>query len=279
MRFVTVATDNQGYFPYLLESCRRHGIVLDVLGWGQKWRGYNWRIELGLDYLKSVQETEIVCFLDAYDVILCASAHDIAKRFLQMCDTYDAKIITGFENPMNPVTKGLAKYVFGTCKDKMLNAGTYIGNAAHLTKLFNTMRYLTKNPQDNDQTVMTRACSMYPKGIYVDDKSELFLTLNSSFREVDVPIEDNKIVLESGSRPCVLHANGNTRIDRVLRKLGYNVPSEFVQYMNRYQRIALIDKAKHYIKNFVPCILVLAVIIYIARTVMTTNTLTSRSIV
>lgn len=279
MRFVTVATDDQGYFPYLLKSCQRHGVVLDVLGWGQPWKGYNWRIELGLEYVNSLPENELVCFLDAYDVIICASAHDIVKRFLQMCDKYDAKIITGFENPMNPVTKGLARYVFGTCNEKMLNAGTYVGSARHLARLFDTMRSLTKNPQDNDQTVMTRACSMYPKGIHVDDKSELFLTLNSSFREVDVPIRDNGIVLDSGSRPCILHANGNTRIDRVLRKLGYHVPIEFVQYMNRYQRRALIDKAKHYIKNFVPCILVLVAIIYMARTLMTTNMLTNRSIV
>ena len=36
MKLVTVATRSERYFPFLLESCERHGAKLEVLGWGQK---------------------------------------------------------------------------------------------------------------------------------------------------------------------------------------------------------------------------------------------------
>lgn len=40
---VTVATESKSYFPYLVESCKRHGGQLEVLGMGEKWEGFNWK--------------------------------------------------------------------------------------------------------------------------------------------------------------------------------------------------------------------------------------------
>lgn len=36
IHIVTVATHNEGYFEYLVESCKRNGAKLEVLGWGTK---------------------------------------------------------------------------------------------------------------------------------------------------------------------------------------------------------------------------------------------------
>ena len=40
------ATHEEGYFRALQESCKRHRMPLTVLGWGQPWRGFNWRFRL-----------------------------------------------------------------------------------------------------------------------------------------------------------------------------------------------------------------------------------------
>ena len=34
LHIVTVATDSQYYFPYLVESCEQHGLKLEILGFG-----------------------------------------------------------------------------------------------------------------------------------------------------------------------------------------------------------------------------------------------------
>ena len=43
---VTVATESQYYFPYLIDTCRKYGKEIDILGFGEKWQGFNWRMQL-----------------------------------------------------------------------------------------------------------------------------------------------------------------------------------------------------------------------------------------
>jgi hypothetical protein len=47
---VTVATESKYYFPYLLESCKNNGKELEVLGYGEKWEGLNWKFKKMIDY-------------------------------------------------------------------------------------------------------------------------------------------------------------------------------------------------------------------------------------
>ena len=81
VRLVTVATHSQFYFPWLLESCKRYNTKIEVLGWGEKWKGFTWRFSLMIEYLKSLDPEEIVCFIDAYDVILLRPLEDIVSYF------------------------------------------------------------------------------------------------------------------------------------------------------------------------------------------------------
>jgi hypothetical protein len=46
MHIVTVANKNEGYFNYLVESCKRNGGKLEVLGWGQEWKGFIMKMNL-----------------------------------------------------------------------------------------------------------------------------------------------------------------------------------------------------------------------------------------
>ena len=43
LHIVTVATHSDYYFPYLKESFKKNGKELTVLGYGEKWKGFNWR--------------------------------------------------------------------------------------------------------------------------------------------------------------------------------------------------------------------------------------------
>jgi len=54
LHIVTVATESKYYFPYLVQSCERNGIKLKVLGYGEKWLGFNWRLRKMIEYLKTL---------------------------------------------------------------------------------------------------------------------------------------------------------------------------------------------------------------------------------
>src|SRR5947207_2162558 len=84
MIFCTVATHSERYFPSLLASCERHNCRLVVLGWQQKWQGFSWRYNLVKDYLQSLDKNEIVCFIDAFDVIILQDANKIAEAFRRL---------------------------------------------------------------------------------------------------------------------------------------------------------------------------------------------------
>ena len=251
LRVVTVATSGEGYFDYLVKSCKRHGIFLEVLGMGQKWQGFNWRTTILMEYLENLPEHELVCIVDAYDVIVTSNACEIMKRFWDMTAQHRVKIIAGCENPLNPMTKWFARGIFGSCKNKLLNAGTYIGQVKHLKVFLQSMQQLSNDPKDDDQQLMTKICHKNPNMVHIDVENELFLTLNSSFSKVHVPIVEKEIVLPSGARPCILHANGSTRIDHVIRDLGYDVPGSFIRYMDLFTKDALVKKITYYTKKII----------------------------
>src|SRR5581483_2861422 len=80
----TVATHSDRYFPSLLHSCQRHGCNLKVLGWGQKWQGFAWRWQLVRDFLASQPDTQVVMFIDPFDVIVLRDSRVILKTFENM---------------------------------------------------------------------------------------------------------------------------------------------------------------------------------------------------
>jgi hypothetical protein len=97
MKLVTVATHSERYFPYLKLSAEKYGHELVVLGWGEKWKGFVWRFELMREYLKNLDPNEIVCFIDAFDVVILQDPQTIEAKFL--------KYIKGDKNKITSSTK------------------------------------------------------------------------------------------------------------------------------------------------------------------------------
>ena len=97
LHIVTVATDPKYYFPYLVESCKRNGKELEVLGFGEKWKGFYWKYELMIEYLKSVSENDIVCFIDGYDVICTRDLNELKESFIKIKNEKNCKIIVGHD--------------------------------------------------------------------------------------------------------------------------------------------------------------------------------------
>ena len=98
LHIVTFATESKYYFPYLQESCRRNGKELEVLGYGEKWEGFNWRYIKMIEYLKGLPEDDIVCFVDGYDVICTRNLHELIPVFLKIKEKEGCKMVVGEDN-------------------------------------------------------------------------------------------------------------------------------------------------------------------------------------
>jgi len=225
LHIVTVATESKYYFPYLVESCRRHGKELEILGFGQKWKGYNWKFKLMIEYLKTLRLDDIVCFVDGYDVICTRNLSELKNMFLKTREEKKCKIIVGVDNikHTNFINKFTIKMYYGTCDNMSLNSGTYIGYVKDLLEVLKQI--LNKNSKDSadDQRLLTNLCNSNSKLFSIDTNNDFFLTLVHPLHEIDDVIKINEYgeVSYNGIFPFFLHGPGSTYFDNTIRKLGY----------------------------------------------------------
>jgi hypothetical protein len=183
MHLVTVATKSDGYFDCLLQSCQRNGAKLEVLGWGQEWKGFLHKFELMKNYVQKLPDNDIVCFIDAYDVIILEPIEKLENLFRKS----DKSIIVSrdVENENNTVFSIVVNAYYGNCKNYIVNSGTYIGYVKQLKILYQdlfTQIRLNPNIKD-DQIFMTNICKN-KSYIDIDLERQLFL--------VERDVEDNK---------------------------------------------------------------------------------------
>lgn len=278
VKIITVATNSKYYFPYLKESIKRNGGELVVLGYNQEWTGFSLKYSLMINYLKSIDPNEIVCFVDGYDVICSRNLSDLSNNFLKLKKQHNCKIVVGEDKmDMGYINNKISQYFIyifygGTCKYRYLNSGTYIGYAKDVLEIVSNVYVLTNSDTSDDQTEMKKYCRMNQNDFYIDIKSELFLTMNKPYREIDhtVKIENGKLYFGS-SQPYFIHASAATYLDNILIKLGYNkddniqkqMLDDFYKKYSLYLSPTLYDNLKqniHYLYIFIFIFIILILI-------------------
>lgn len=233
MKVVTVATHDERYFPVLVQSCKRHNIDLVVLGWGKRWQGFTWKFQLVLEYLRKLDPNELVVFIDAYDVIILQDANVIESRFKNIQSQTNAKMIIGWERAKSNLIEGLSHMIFGTCKGKRLNSGTYIGyckDLLHILQNACTIFKCNQMVENDDQVLFTSFCNMHPDDILVDENFDMFYVINGALKHLNMQQDGivvyNKTMYVNGTQsPCFIHAIGATNMDEIIHKLGYTNPN------------------------------------------------------
>jgi len=232
---ITVATNSELYFPYLVDSCKKNGIPLTVLGYGEKWSGFSFKFDKIIQYLKKLDPNDIVCFIDGYDVICVRDLREITDVFLQLKKRTNCKIVVA-ENKI--ITNNIyyfclsinEKIVFDKCKNKFLNTGQYIGHVKDILYVLEQV-YTGDNTLD-DQKIMVQYCKSNPNDIYIDLKNELLLTIDRPFDSIHpyLTVKNNKIY-HKNNRPFFIHGNGHTFLDSTLSLIGYkNVNIDNILY-------------------------------------------------
>ena len=105
LHIITVATESKYYFPYLVDSIKKHNNKLTTLGFNQTWKGFNWRCNLMKKLLLSYNKTDIICFIDGYDVLCVRDLNDLNLEFIKIKNREKCKIIVGYDYIPNKIIK------------------------------------------------------------------------------------------------------------------------------------------------------------------------------
>ena len=160
----------------------------------------------------------------------------------------------------------LVYWVFGKCQDKQINAGTYIGYVKDLLIMLKHMLLISeKISEKDDQIVLTNFCKKSPNNVYIDCDNLFFLTIvNPIVSIIDkyMEINNNELVYK-GVRPFFIHGNGNTNLNELIIKLGYDISNDEKKRIYKYHKKFIFKKTIYFIKYFVILLILLCIILII----------------
>lgn len=212
----TVASHATENLNKLLVSCEKNGIDLEVIGLGMPYYGNGTKLIRMADYLNTLDDEDIVMFVDAYDVIIVADKEVILEKFLRLKTPF---LMSAEKNCYPPLL--LKRYPPRENPFKYINTGSYIGFVKNLKAWLDDLPPINPNASDQLQVSIH-----YLDGhvfFDLDYNCELFLPL-FLVKGHEIAIDARKGIvhcLTTHSQPCVIHANGRsfTILDIIYNKL------------------------------------------------------------
>lgn len=286
MKIVTVCTHAERYFPCLVESLKRFNETLVILEWGKKWTGYRQKLSAMLNYLKTIDAEEIVCFIDAYDVILLQSPSELERRFKA---SKSKMIIAKDGQSPNLVVQYFIQNGFPNVHCVPTNSGTYIAYAGHLLKLLTEIEQSQKkhpSKSNNDQEIIAKWCQTNEGWLDVDVNCELFLTFYTGSRwsfsnKLDMEKRSKEIAFAKNKQtkrmelfykptktfPAVLHAPGDGDINPIIKRLGLSIPKPMIDQRSMDRLKYLWKNTKAYVpmmwQEMIPIALIIVLVLCI----------------
>jgi len=227
------ATGKQAYFDLFMASCRRHAIEPILLGWGQPWIGFGRKTTDIRRAIRDLPDDALVLSVDPFDVVFLTDLAELADRYRPYYGKYlcgALKLGRGlaavYNTEFNKSGKAMPRTQFGY---DYLNSGTWMANAGCARSVIDRLVEQEKmTDKDMDQERLT---SMYIRGdteVALDWRCDLFHNL--IFKDfltrrpnlTDLEFSDGRVCNRAtGTRPCVLHASGNARMESIARSLRY----------------------------------------------------------
>ena len=233
VKYVCVATERKLYLPYLQQLLPE----LVILGLNTPWRGFITKYKLLIKYLSEndIQDTDLICFIDAYDVLPTKNIHTLAAKYRAFIKKRPkAKIIVGYDKSDNIFREYLCSVIFGTVDDVRLNSGQFIGTAKDIREM---IEYILEYTIDfkTDQIELTKYANQFKEDIHIDENQEFFYVKSRPLLQVLLPTYNDALMIKT---PVFIHANGNGFLESFLKK-EHNISVSWKEY---YQN--LLDNIK-----------------------------------
>lgn len=170
----------------------------------EKWQGFTQRVHRVMDWLRTVNNEEIICFVDGYDVQIFGTPKQIEERYLSM--KVDGVLFMS-EATCYPYPEYTDRFPSAPFRYRYINAGSYIGRAGDILTLFDAMRFERIPAKFNDQAILTDYYLANPQSFTLDTKCELFQNLCDSHQDIE-RIKGVYTNTLTNTRPLIFHASG-----------------------------------------------------------------------
>lgn len=218
---LTCATDNDKAFR-LYDSANKYKINVINVGHNVPWSGTDMsgpgggqKINLINNYLQHVPDTDLVMFVDGYDVFFCNGLEEIIDRYL----SFNKRVVFGAEKICWPDTGLEEAFPKVHTEYRYLNSGTFIGEAGTLKRLLSG----TIANHEDDQLFIQKK---YLSGVFdigLDVEQYLFHTYDPCMTTLDWQPYNP----ETNCCGCVFHGNGGpqakAKLDELYNQLFPNV--------------------------------------------------------
>ncbi len=210
LKVLTIATHTDLGLEYLVRSLQRNGYDFDILGMGETWPGFGFKIFKVHEWCENHREDYThVMLVDAFDVMALAPMPDV-----------DIKgVLFSAEKACWPDAKEAENYPANDSAWKYLNSGSYIGEIDALMKIFNEVPFSSMN---YDQLWWTKVFLSGFYDIRLDYNCEYFQSI--AFRDHgDYKVENGSLFnLVHSTCPFIIHGNGKTDMSEIYATdLGY----------------------------------------------------------
>jgi len=152
---------------------------------GTKWTGFLDKFKGVRDYLDTLDDDEIVVFIDGFDSLINKDHSDLERVFKNMnCKVlFSLSEVGGFTGIVPKVILDYCgKKIFGTCQNGVgANSGLYMGYVKELKQVIDAALL---EPSDDDQRNFNSVCHRFPF-IKVDTENAIFENCSSTNDESD----------------------------------------------------------------------------------------------
>ena len=200
---LTCATDEEKAFR-LFNSAEQYDIEIVNLGKGVDWKGTDMsgpgggqKINLIREYIEKVPDTDIVFFVDGYDVFFADTLDSIMDRW----SSFNTRALFGAEKVCWPDTSIQNLFPEQDTPYKYLNSGTFIAEVE-------TLRQLICNPVadfEDDQLYIQKEYIKGELDIKIDYEQYIFQTYDEAVEFNKWGQVTNK---ETNCTGCLFHGNG-----------------------------------------------------------------------
>ena len=249
---LTVANKSKYYYPYLVDSVKRNNNNLITLGFNKEWVGFNTKFKLMYEELNKLDDNDVACFIDGFDVICVRDLNELINVFLEIKEREKCSIIAGHDNVRNIFTRITASLYF-TKKigSAIINSGTYIGYVKDIKKFLSFVLSQDDDELADDQILMNTYNKLHPNEIYIDINTEIFLTIVRPLQSIKKFTKiKNNIVYCNNNKPFFIHSAGSGYMNDILEELEYDIDNKIeMDLKDDYIRKLLVQLRDIFIKN------------------------------
>ena len=211
---LTCSTDDWKAYR-LFDSAEKYGINITNLGKEVEWRGTDMsgpgggqKLNLLREYIEKVPDTDVIFFVDGYDVFFADDLNSIIDRWLD----FNRRALFGAEKYCWPDTSLANQFPTQETEYKYLNSGTFIAEVE-------TLRQILSDPVADSSDDQLYVQQQYLRGeldIAIDAEQYIFQTYDESVSKNAWGQLVNK---ETNCTGCVFHGNGGPEAKKKLDSL------------------------------------------------------------